>query len=105
MLQWVGDDQVRSVPPAPPIAWTAVDRVECRRGSIAVWAWLGAMAAPAGYRLYREITAPHDWNTGDNFDELVAVGLVPVGALVGTLWGAAHPLNVTIWRRPAAAAN
>ena len=104
-LHWVGDDKARRMPPASPITWSAVDRVECRRSGIATSAWIGAMAAPAGYMAVRKTMKSHHSTDEDQNDFLLTVGLAPVGALVGTLWGASHPVHEPLWRRPAAGAN
>jgi hypothetical protein len=99
--RWIGDDKVLSTPPASPIRWGAIDRIECRKGAVGRGATLGALIAPLGYMLIRKSMRSNHASTDDEADIFVEIGLVPVGALVGALWGASHPGGEPLWQRPA----
>ncbi len=95
---WVGDEEMRIAPPSLPLAWRIIERIEVQRSGTARAAWVGALIVPTVYVIIRQAT--HHSSHEDDNDFLVPLGLIPVGAGLGALWGAHHPRWESVWRRP-----
>ncbi len=92
--RWKHGEKLPPEPPASPVPWERIERVDVRRSAALQGAVIGAIVLPLATYALNAHDDPEGWG------QAYAIAAIPAGALLGAFFGGMTHTWSPVWRHP-----